>query len=106
MDELPGNLKRQLRSQGRSLSPLATIGKSGLTDAGAANLRGLLDKHELIKVRLPALPPDERAELAAQTAQAAGAKCVAIVGHTILLYKDPLTAEHAEDAEEEREEET
>ncbi|MCE5277058.1 MAG: YhbY family RNA-binding protein [Planctomycetaceae bacterium] len=87
MDELSGKLKRHLRNQGRSLTSLATIGKSGLTDAVAANLRGLLDTHELIKVRLPALPPAERTELARQAAQAADAHCIAVVGHTVLLYK-------------------
>lgn len=85
--ELTGKQKRHLRSLGQGLSATLAVGKGGATEAVVAQLRHLLEKRELVKVRLPALPPEERKALAEQLARAAGAACAGTLGRTTLLYR-------------------
>ena len=87
MDELIGKQKSHLRGLGQALQPLLTVGKSGLTPAVAATVGELLSRRELVKVRLPAGPPAERAVLARQLAEAVGAAVAGAVGRTVLLYR-------------------
>jgi RNA-binding protein len=85
MAELTGKQRRFLRSMGQKLSPTAAVGKAGLTDAAVANVSAMLDRCELIKVRLPAGP--QRKDAAAALAEATGALCAGVVGRTALLYR-------------------
>jgi RNA-binding protein len=84
---LTGTEKRRLRSLGHALPVALTVGKGGASEGVAAQLRELFTRDELLKVRLPAGPPDERAALAAELASAAGAAVAGSVGRTVLLYK-------------------
>ena len=62
--ELAGSQKRHLRSLGHRLDVAISLGKGGLSRGVAAALKELFTRHELLKVRLPALPPEERESLA------------------------------------------
>ena len=85
--ELTGKQKRHLRSRGQELPATLTVGKAGATEAVVAQLRHLLEKRELVKVRLPAMPPEGRQALAEQLARAAGAACAGTLGRTALLHR-------------------
>lgn len=87
MIELTGKQKRFLRAAGQKLAATCIIGKAGLTDQILANIGRDLDRHELVKIRLPACPPPERKALAAQVAERLGAACVGMIGRTALLYR-------------------
>ena len=87
MIELTGKQKRYLRSLGQKLQAVSVIGKAGLTQAVISNLNVLLDRHELVKVRLPVRDNDERDSLAAELAAAAKASLAGAIGHTALLYR-------------------
>jgi RNA-binding protein len=87
MPELTGKEKRRLRSLGQKLPAMSVIGKGGLSEAVVATLGRLLDRHELIKVRLPAQDAAERDALAETIASAAGAILAGAIGHTALLYR-------------------
>ena len=87
MGELTGKQKRHLRALGQKLPAAAAVGKAGLTEAVTANLIALLDRHELVKVRLGEGGAADRDALAAQLEQATGAQCVGVVGRTALLYR-------------------
>jgi len=85
--ELTGSQKRRLRSQGHRLGVAMSLGKGGLSVGVVAALKELLTRNELLKVRLPALPPRERESLARELAGAVGAVVAGAVGRTVLLYK-------------------
>ena len=85
MDALTGKQKRFLRSRGQSLAPLVSVGKAGLTQAVLAALSDQLDRHELVKIKLPAGP--ERKVLAAKAAETLTATRVGVIGRTALLYR-------------------
>ena len=94
MLELTGKQKRHLRGIGQGLDVRASVGKAGVSEAFVATVRELLDRHELVKVRLPAGPGKWRDALAGQIAEAAGALCAGVVGRTALLYRPNETLEH------------
>ena len=85
MNELTGKQKRILRANAQSLSPVAVIGKGGLSASAVENVNNLLSERELIKVKLP--QGGQRKLLAAELATAVGAACVGVVGRTAILYR-------------------
>ena len=87
MLELTGKQKKHLRGLGQLLDPLMTVGKEGFTDPVIKNISDLLDKRELIKVRLTGPSGAARKEVAPALAQAANAACISIVGKTVVLYR-------------------
>jgi RNA-binding protein len=84
---LSGKAIRALRALGHHLSPVVQIGKEGITDAVVAATREALRAHELVKVKVGAEAPVERAEAGAELASRAGAVLAQTLGRTLLLYK-------------------
>lgn len=76
-----------LRGLGNTLKPLLTIGKEGLTDTVLAQLDGLLEHHELVKIKLLKTAEVDRHELADALAVRARAHVVHVIGRTLLLYR-------------------
>ena len=87
MDNLTPERKRALRAAGRALPALGAVGKAGLTGAVVASIGALLDRHELVKVRLGRHAGGPRREAAQQVARLTGSLCLAAVGRTVLLYR-------------------
>lgn len=79
--------KRYLRSQAHHLRAFMHSGNKGITDAFVAELDQVLDRHELVKVRLSAGDRAERAALIEQLATASGADVVQTIGHTVTLFR-------------------
>ncbi len=84
---LTGKQKNHLRGLAKSLKPAAAVGKSGLTEGFRANVSRLLGEHELVKIRLPDLPPGDRAAVADELAGSANAQLAGLVGRNALLYR-------------------
>jgi len=87
MAELTGKQKKRLRGLGQILDALLTVGKEGITDPVVSSISDLLDKRELIKVRLTGPSGEARKEVGPALAEATGAECIAVVGRTVLLYR-------------------
>ena len=87
MVELTGKQKKHLRGLGQLLDPLLTVGKEGITDPVVKGVGDLLDKRELIKVRLAGPSGAARKEVGPALAQAADAACISVVGRTVVLYR-------------------
>ncbi|MDP6637249.1 MAG: YhbY family RNA-binding protein [Phycisphaerae bacterium] len=87
MVELTGKQKKQLRGLGQRIDALMTVGKEGITDPVVKSVSDLLDKRELIKVRLTGPSGAARKEVGPALAEAAEAVCLAVVGKTVLLYR-------------------
>ncbi len=85
MAELTGRQKRRLRSMSRTIPLSARIGGAGLTPEATANVNRLLERHELIKLRMPA--GRKRKELARTLAENTGAFLVAVIGRSATLYR-------------------
>ncbi len=59
----------------------------GFTDAVLKETGRALDRHELLKVRLPAVERDERSAIARKLGEAAGAELVQVIGRVAVLYR-------------------
>jgi len=84
---LTSSQRAALRSAARRRKPDARIGKAGLDPAAVAHLARLIERAELVKVRLSAGPPAERAQAAADLADALDAARVDLVGRAVVLYR-------------------
>jgi RNA-binding protein len=85
--QLTEKQRRHLRGLAHSLKPVILIGNAGISAGVLAETQRALGDHELIKVRLPGLPRDQRdgalLDLAARTASA----LVGRIGHVAILYR-------------------
>lgn len=77
--------RRWLKSKAHSLKPVIWVGEDGISPGTGAAVAEALGTHELVKVRLRR--PEDKAETAESVATAAAAHLVAIVGHTVILYR-------------------
>ncbi|NOX26144.1 MAG: ribosome assembly RNA-binding protein YhbY [Deltaproteobacteria bacterium] len=78
---------RQLRALGHHLTPLAMLGREGLSDAVLASVDVLLSKRELIKVKVQNNCPLDRNGAAGELSLATGAAVAQVIGGMILLYR-------------------
>lgn len=85
--KLNNRARAALRGVGNTLKPLLTIGKEGLTETVLRQLSGLLEQHELVKVKLLKTAETDRHELADELTEKAGAKLVQVIGRTVLVYR-------------------
>lgn len=85
---MKGKQARFLRGLGHHLSPLAMIGKEGITDNLIGSINANLTAHELIKIRMQETSPLERVEAAESIAGQTGGKIAQIIGKTFLLYRE------------------
>jgi len=69
------------------LDPILTVGKEGISPAVVQSVSDLLDRRELIKVRLTGPSGAARKEIGPALADAARAACAGVIGRTVLLYR-------------------
>jgi RNA-binding protein len=83
---LTGAQKAELRGRGQRLEAALKVGKDGLTPALMAELRRLLRRHELVKVRLLGSDRHARSKLCEEMSAGSDSLCVGAVGQTALFY--------------------
>ena len=76
-----------LRGMGNTLKPLLVIGKEGLSASVVAQLDGLLEQHELVKIKILKTAETDRHELADAAAKTSRSHLVHVIGRTLLLYR-------------------
>ena len=79
--------RRHLRGLAHPLKPVILIGNAGVSEGVIAETRRALADHELIKVRLPGLPREERDAALADLAARTEAALVGRIGHVAILYR-------------------
>lgn len=84
---LTGRQKRHLRALAHHLEPLVQLGKEGVSEAVVAAADAALTDHELIKVRLPQIDREERAEMAAELERETGAALAGVTGRVAIYYR-------------------
>jgi RNA-binding protein len=85
--DLTEKQRRHLKGLAHSLNPVILVGNAGVSDAVVAETVRALNDHELIKVRLPGLPREERDVPLAALAQRSGGELVTRIGHVAVLYR-------------------
>ncbi|MFM1887580.1 MAG: hypothetical protein RL026_2737 [Pseudomonadota bacterium] len=79
--------RRHLKGLAHALKPVILIGNAGVSDPVVAETARALHDHELIKVRLPGLPREERDAALAGLAERTGSAMVTRIGHIAVLYR-------------------
>ncbi len=87
LKELSSKQVRYLRGLGHHLSPVAMIGRHGLTDKVVAAVDEVLSTHELVKIKIQLDSPAERLNTATDVCRKTGAQLVQTIGKTALLYR-------------------
>lgn len=83
-------LKIMLRSKAKTLSPILRIGKLGFGDSVVSELRKLLKKRKLVKIKLlPSyLEGKNKKEVIEQIVQKTNSELIESVGNVVVLYKE------------------
>lgn len=79
----------ELKDKARSLPVTCWIGKNGITDAAINEIKKIIKKRKLVKVRLLknfAEGKDEKA-VAKEVAQKSGTELIQSIGSVVVLYK-------------------
>ncbi|MBW2964262.1 YhbY family RNA-binding protein [Candidatus Woesearchaeota archaeon] len=86
---LPVDMIKRLRSRARALEPQVRIGKNGLTDNAVLQVKKLIVKRKLVKVKLlrSFLDSNDRKAAAKELAARTGSELVEQVGFVVVLYK-------------------
>ena len=88
---LNGRERKYLRGLAQRLEPALWVGDDGFSDGVRKALEEVLDRHELVKVRMRT--PSDKHALAAELAAAARAELCGLIGHTAILYRANPDAE-------------
>jgi RNA-binding protein len=83
---------RDLKAQAQRLKATLKVGKEGLSPQFLAALDGVLQHHELVKVKFDEFK-EQKKELAPQLAEKSGSHLVTRVGNVVVLYRPKLVAE-------------
>ncbi|HYG06511.1 MAG TPA: ribosome assembly RNA-binding protein YhbY [Stenotrophomonas sp.] len=78
---------RFLRGQAHDLKALLQTGGKGVTPAFLAELDEVLERHELVKVKVAAEDREVRDAMIAEIVAASGAALVQRIGHVAVLYR-------------------
>lgn len=78
---------RFLRGMAHDLKALLQIGGKGVTPAFLAELDEVLERHELIKVKIAAEDREAREAMVAELVQASDGALVQRIGHVAVLYR-------------------
>ena len=76
-----------LRGIAHDLKALLQIGGKGVSPAFLAELEEVLERHELVKVKVAAEDRESRDTLIDELVQASGAALVQRIGHVAVLYR-------------------
>jgi len=84
---LTASQTRFLRGQAHDLKALLQIGGKGVTPAFLAELEEVLERHELIKVKVGAEDREARDAMIAELVTATSSTLVQRIGHVAVLYR-------------------
>lgn len=84
---LTGKQKRYLKALGSELEPVVQIGKAGVVPSVIASAGDVINRRELVKVRVLRNCPQEPQEAIAALAGETGAELVQVIGRNGLLFR-------------------
>lgn len=86
--KLTSKKREYLRKAAHKLEPIVRVGKDGYSDNLAQTIIEAITPRELIKVKILQNAEIEKREIAEQLAEKTGSEVVAIIGRTIVLFKE------------------
>lgn len=86
-ENITSKQRAKLKSLASTLSPIAQIGKGGITDNVLKTLSDALDAKELIKVNILETADDDARNLAENVAELLEAVPVAVIGRKAIFYR-------------------
>ena len=78
---------KQLRAIGHKLKPVVTVGSNGLSESVVAEIDAVLERHELVKIKLPAGDRTRKRAIIEELCERTGASVVQSVGNIILVLR-------------------
>ena len=84
---LSGKQKNYLRGIAHNKNPVVSIGGKGLTDAVMNEIELALEKHELVKIKLPSNSKSEKVALMALITSKSDSEPVQLIGRVGVIYR-------------------
>lgn len=84
---LTAKQRQYLKGLAHQRKPVVMLGNAGLTPAVLAEIEQALERHELLKVRLPAVERAERGVMVGEIGEKTGAETVQEIGRVVVLYR-------------------
>jgi RNA-binding protein len=81
---------RYLKSLAHSLKPVVTVGMKGLSQSIQDETDSALSRHELIKIKLPAVPKQQKIEMIDKITRQSGSLSITLTGRTVILFRQNL----------------
>ncbi|MBW2996704.1 YhbY family RNA-binding protein [Candidatus Woesearchaeota archaeon] len=80
---------KKLKSRARLMEPIVRIGKNGLTDSAILQVKKMINKKKLVKVKFlrSFIESNDRKAAAKQLAEATNSELIDQVGFVAVLYK-------------------
>ncbi len=79
--------KSYLRALAHHRRVIVSIGNAGLTEAVLTEIDQALARHELLKIRLPSIHRDQRADILAEIGESLDAELVQSIGRVGVIYR-------------------
>jgi len=81
---------QKLKDKARSIEPIIRIGKNGLSEGQINEIKKLITKRKLIKVKMlnNSLEGKDRIEIAREMAQKSETTLIQLIGNIVVLYKE------------------
>lgn len=79
---------KQLKAKAHLLRPVVIIGQHGLSDNVNHEIDSALEAHQLIKIKIPAMPASEKNTLANAIIQQHQAEKIMLIGRTLVLFRE------------------
>lgn len=84
---LSGKQKGYLRGLAHNRPAIVSVGGKGLSEALINELSSALEQHELLKIKLPAVPKKERQALLDSVCAATHAEAVQLIGRIGVIFR-------------------
>ena len=96
VDTITSKQRSKMKAMAATISPIAQIGKGGVTDNLLKTLSDALEARELVKLKVLETCAFTVGEAALELAAATGAEVVATIGTKLILYRESATKKKIE----------
>jgi RNA-binding protein len=79
--------RQYLKGLAHKRKPVVLLGEAGLSPSVLAEIELALERHELLKIRLPGVDRDERRAMVVAVCAKTGAETVQEIGRVAVLYR-------------------
>ncbi len=85
---MKGKDRRALKKEAHGIEPKLLIGKAGVSDNTIMQIEQVLEKDELMKIRVQKNNEEDRHEMIDKILERTGAEFIQSIGNVIVIYKE------------------